>query len=76
LLFIDMCRIVYQCFLGKHIEMAPNESAALPGLRAIVEKMRGGDPFLATNAERLLAYVLARVFAEGTRMREDLAGTV
>lgn len=91
-------------------------------LRAMVETVRGGDPFVAENAERLrqiawvllalqllglviaaigraistpeypvdldagfsingwlavlLTFVLARVFAEGTRMREDLEGTV
>ena len=91
-------------------------------LLAIVETVRGGDPFVAANAERLqaiawallvlqllgivigaivdgastaahpldidagssvggwlavlLTFLLARVFAEGTHMREDLAGTV
>jgi len=89
---------------------------------AIVETVRGGDPFVPTNASRLqaiawallalqlfslvigaiakavsspahplnldagfsipgwlavlLTFLLARVFAEGTRMREDLEGTV
>jgi len=91
-------------------------------LRAIVETVRAGDPFVADNARRLeliawwvlageglrlligaiawaaiwdvkdmdldlgyslapwlailLLFVLARVFAEGTRMRTDLEGTV
>jgi hypothetical protein len=91
-------------------------------LRAIVDTVRAGDPFVAANAERLeriawwvlvgeglrlligaialgttssmpdldldldfsvapwlsvlLLFVLARVFAEGTRMRADLEGTV
>lgn len=91
-------------------------------LLAIVETVRAGDPFVAANAQRLLAiawtlaamqllglviaaivrivsipghpldieagfsingwlavlltFLLARVFAEGTRMRDDLEGTV
>lgn len=95
---------------------------ALTRLRAIVETVREGDPFVAANAARLqaiarvllalqvmsividtiaksvsspaypisldagfsingwlavlLTFLLARVFAEGTRMRADLAGTV
>ena len=94
----------------------------LKRLRAIVETVRSGDPFVAANATRLqavawallalqllslaiagigkaistpahplhldagfsingwlavvLTFVLARVFAEGTLMREDLEGTV
>ncbi len=94
----------------------------LTRLLAIVETVRAGDPFVATNAQRLraiawalltlqllslavaaigkmistaahpvnfdagfsingwlavlLTFLLARVFAEGTLMRDDLAGTV
>ncbi len=94
----------------------------LKRLLAIVETVRTGDPFVATNADRLqtiawallalqlfslvigaiakavspqahpldidagfsingwlavlLTFLLARVFAEGTHMREDLEGTV
>ena len=94
----------------------------LTRLRAMVETVRAGDPFVAANAVRLqaiawtlltlqllslavgaiarnvaipgqpldidagfsvngwlavlLTFLLARVFAEGTHMREDLAGTV
>ena len=94
----------------------------LKRLLAIVETVRAGDPFVAANAQRLLAiawtlagmqllglviaaivrivsipghpldieagfsingwlavlltFLLARVFAEGTRMRDDLQGTV
>jgi len=94
----------------------------LQRLRAMVETVRTGEPFAATNADRLrviawallalqllglvidaigkavstpvhpvdldagfsingwlavlLTFVLARVFAEGTRMRDDLEGTV
>ena len=94
----------------------------LKRLLAMVETVRGGDPFVASNAERLraiawtllalqvlsivigaigksvstpahpvnleagfsingwlavlLTFLLARVFAEGTLMREDLEGTV
>lgn len=100
----------------------PLHDAVLRRLRAIVETVRGGDPFVAANASRLhamawvllalqvlslviggigaavstpthplhldagfspsgwlavlLTFVLARVFAEGTLMREDLEGTV
>lgn len=100
----------------------PLHYAILKRLVAIVETVRGGDPFVAANAFRLqaiawallalqvlsivigaigkaistpehpihlnagfstsgwlavlLTFVLARVFAEGTRMREDLEGTV
>ena len=96
--------------------------AILKRLVAIVETVRGGDPFVAANADRLnaigwvlvalqllglaiaavakmistpanpvaldagfsingwlaviMTFVLARVFAEGTLMREDLEGTV
>jgi hypothetical protein len=95
---------------------------ALKRLAAIVETVRAGDPFVATNAHRLrtiawallalqllsiviaaigkmvsspahpvnldagfsingwlavlLTFLLARVFAEGTRMRDELEGTV
>jgi hypothetical protein len=100
----------------------PFNNAVLKRLLAIVETVRGGDPFVAANASRLqaigwallalqllgivigaiakavsipahplkidagfsidgwlavlLTFLLARVFAEGTRMREDLEGTV
>jgi hypothetical protein len=100
----------------------PLNHAVLGRLTAIVETVREGDPFLATNGSRLkaiawvllalqllglaigaigtaistpahplhldagfspsgwlaviLTFVLARVFSEGTRMREDLEGTV
>jgi hypothetical protein len=100
----------------------PLNHAVLKRLVAMVETVRGGDPFVAANAHRLqaiawallalqllslviggigkaistpehpvhldagfstsgwlavlLTFVLARVFAEGTLMREDLEGTV
>jgi len=100
----------------------PLNDVVLRRLRAIVETVRSGDPFVATNADRLqaiawallalqllslviggigraistpafplhlgagfstsgwlavlLIFVLARVFAAGTQMREDLDGTV
>jgi hypothetical protein len=100
----------------------PLNYVVLKRLLAIVETVRGGDPFVAANASRLqttawallavqllslviggiakavstpahplhlnagfsingwlavlLTFLLARVFAEGTRMREDLEGTV
>jgi hypothetical protein len=100
----------------------PLNYGILKRLLAIVETVRAGDPFVATNADRLraiawtllalqllsivigaiarmvstpaypvhldagfsingwlavlLTFVLARVFAEGTLMREDLEGTV
>jgi hypothetical protein len=100
----------------------PLNYVVLKRLFAIVETVRGGDPFVATNASRLqaiawallalqlfslvigaiakavstpahplrldagfsiagwlavlLTFLLARVFAEGARMREDLEGTV
>ena len=100
----------------------PLNHAVLSRLTAIVDTVREGDPFLATNGHRLnaiawvllalqllslviggigmavstpahplhldagfspsgwlaviLTFVLARVFGEGTRMREDLEGTV
>jgi hypothetical protein len=100
----------------------PLNYAVLKRLLAIVETVRGGDPFVAANASRLqaiawvllalnvlsiligviaktisspehplhvnagfsvngwlavlLTFVLARVFAAGTLMREDLEGTV
>jgi hypothetical protein len=102
--------------------MVPINYLILKRLIAIVETVRGGDPFVAANARRLqqiawallslqllglviaaiakaistpahpvdldagfsingwlavlLTFVLARVFAEGTQMREDLEGTV
>jgi hypothetical protein len=100
----------------------PLNDAVLRRLRAIVDTVRAGDPFVAANASRLqaiawvllalqmlsltvgaivkavsmpahplqiqagfsingwlavlLTFLLARVFAEGALMREDLAGTV
>jgi hypothetical protein len=100
----------------------PVNYAVLKRLLAMVETVRGGDPFVAANASRLqtiawgllglqvlslvigaiakavstpghpltldagfsingwlavlLTFLLARVFAEGTLMREDLEGTV
>jgi hypothetical protein len=100
----------------------PLNHAVLKRLLAIVETVRGGDPFVAANAARLqviawalfalqllslvigaigravsspahpvdldagfsingwlavlLTFLLARVFAEGTSMRDDLEGTV
>jgi hypothetical protein len=100
----------------------PLNYAVLKRLRAMVETVRNGDPFVAANADRLqtiawvllalqilslviggighaistpahplhldagfstngwlaviLTFVLARVFAKGTLMREDLEGTV
>jgi nitrate reductase gamma subunit len=100
----------------------PLNDVVLRRLRAIVETVRFGDPFVATNADRLqaiawallalqilslviggigqaistpehplhldagfstsgwlavlLTFILARVFAAGTLMREDLKGTV
>jgi hypothetical protein len=100
----------------------PLNYAGLKRLLAIVETVRGGDPFVAANADRLqtiawallalqllslviaaiakavstpahpldldagfsingwlavlLTFLLARVFAEGARMRDDLEGTV
>ena len=100
----------------------PLNYAILGRLRAMVETVRAGDPFVAANARRLeaiawallvlqllsivigaigkavstpahpvnlsagfsingwlavlLTFVLARVFAEGTLMRDDLEGTV
>ena len=100
----------------------PLNYAVLKRLLAIVETVRGGDPFVAANASRLqaiawvllalqllslvigaivrtvstpahplhmdagfsingwlavlLTFLLARVFAEGARMRDDLEGTV
>jgi hypothetical protein len=100
----------------------PLNSVILRRLLAMVETVRAGDPFVASNADRLqaiarallglqllglavgaiarivstrahplhidagtsisgwlavlLMFLLARVFAEGTRMRDDLEGTV
>ncbi len=100
----------------------PVSYLVLRHLRAIVDTVRAGDPFVASNARRLqeiawallalqllsfviaaigkvvstpstpldldtdfslngwlavlLTFVLARVFAEGTRMRADLEGTI
>ena len=104
------------------LAVIPLNHAVLKRLLAIVETVRGGDPFVAANASRLraiawvllalqllslvigaiakavstpahplhlqagfsisgwlavlLTFLLARVFAEGTLMREDLEGTV
>jgi DUF2975 family protein len=104
------------------LAVVPLNYLVLKKLLAIVETVRAGDPFVATNAQRLraiawallalnllsivigaigktvstpahplhldagfsingwlavlLTFVLARVFAEGALMREDLEGTV
>jgi hypothetical protein len=104
------------------LAVIPLNYVVLKKLLAIVETVRSGDPFVATNAQRLraiawallslqllsivigaigrsvstpahpvhldagfsingwlavlLTFLLARVFAEGTLMREDLEGTV
>jgi hypothetical protein len=104
------------------LAVVPLNHVVLRKLLAIVETVRAGDPFVATNAVRLrtiawalfalqvlsivigsigksvstpahpvnldagfsitgwlavlLTFLLARVFAEGTLMREDLEGTV
>jgi hypothetical protein len=104
------------------LAVIPLNYAVLKRLLAIVETVRGGDPFVAANANRLraiawallalqllslvigaiakavstpahplhlqagfsisgwlavlLTFLLARVFVEGTLMREDLEGTV
>jgi hypothetical protein len=104
------------------LAVIPLNYVVLKRLLAIVETVRAGDPFVATNASRLkaiawallalqllslvigaiaktistpahpvhldagfsisgwlavlLTFLLARVFAEGTLMREDLEGTV
>ncbi len=103
------------------IAVVPLVHVLLNRLKAIVETVRAGDPFVATNADRLrviawcllgiqicdlcfgavsltlaagtdavsgwtfsltgwlavaLLFVLARVFAHGTRMRDELEGTV
>jgi hypothetical protein len=104
------------------IVTVPINLAMLKRMVAMVDTVRGGDPFVATNAYRLntiawlllalqlvsllialigkavstpghplhldagfspggwlaviLTFVLARVFAEGTLMREDLEGTI
>ncbi len=104
------------------LAVIPLNHVVLKRLLAIVETVRGGDPFVAANASRLqtiawallavqiisliigaiakavstpahpldidagfsingwlavlLTFLLARVFAEGTLMREDLEGTV
>jgi hypothetical protein len=107
---------------GLGLVAIPLNHVVLGRLLAIVETVRGGDPFVAANAYRLqviawvllalqllslvigaigkaistpshplhldagfsasgwlaviLTFVLARVFAEGARMRQDLEGTV
>jgi DUF2975 family protein len=104
------------------LALAPLNHVVLKRLLAIVETVRAGDPFVATNARHLrviawillvmqllsivigaiaravstpahlvnlnagfsingwlavlLTFLLARVFAEGTLMRDDLEGTV
>ena len=104
------------------LAVIPLHYAVLKRLLAIVETLRGGDPFVGANASRLqaiawsllalqllsvvigaiakgvstpahpvdidagfsingwlavlLTFLLARVFAEGTLMREDVEGTV
>jgi len=107
---------------GLGLAVIPLNYVVLKRLLAIVETVRAGDPFVATNAQRLrviawalltlqllsivigaigkmistpahpvdldagfsingwlavlLTFLLARVFAEGTLMRDDLEGTV
>jgi hypothetical protein len=107
---------------GIGVATIPLNHVILKRLLAMVETVRAGDPFVATNASRLqtiaramlalqilsmvigaiakrvstpahplhidagfsisgwlavlLTFLLARVFAEGTHMREDLEGTV
>jgi hypothetical protein len=104
------------------LAVVPLDYLVLKKLLAMVETVRSGNPFVATNAQRLrviawallalqilsivigaigksvstpahpvhlsagfsingwlavlLTFLLARVFAEGTHMREDLEGTV
>jgi hypothetical protein len=104
------------------LAVIPLNHVVLKRLQAIVDTVRAGDPFVASNAQRLrtiawtlltlqllsivigtigkavsspahpvhlnagfsingwlavlLTFLLARVFAEGTLMREDLQGTV
>ncbi len=61
----------------------PLEDVILRRLLSVVDTVRKGDPFVSSNATHLraiarvlLAFVLAHVFAAGTRMGEELAGTV
>src|SRR6266705_3451200 len=104
-----------------HLPPSPDADQLIMGMRAIVETVRAGDPFVTANASRLqaiawtllalqllslvvgaiakavstpahplhlqagfsisgwlavlLTFLLARVFAEGTLMRQDLEGT-
>lgn len=112
----------FKAVAGLGLLTVPLHFAILQRLRAMVETVRSGDPFVAINATRLqaiawallalqvislaidgiaravstpaqplhldagfsmsgwlavlLTFVLAQVFAEGARLREDLAGTV
>ena len=120
----DATRLVMalRTIAGLGLVAIPFNYVVLKRLLAIVETVRGGDPFVAANASRLqaiawsllalqvlslvigaiaravstpahpldidagfsvngwlavlLTFLLARVFAEGARMREDLEGTV
>ncbi|WP_373536100.1 hypothetical protein [Microcoleus sp.] len=61
------------------LAVVPLSYFVLKRLLAIVGSVRAGDPFVATNASRLQSIagaLLARVFAEGALMREDLERTV
>ena len=120
----DTERLIIGMFAIPAVGLAaiPLNHSVLKRLLAIVETVRGGDPFVAANAHRLqaiawallalqllslvigaiartvstpahplhlnaglsingwlavlLTFLLARVFAEGTLMRDDLEGTV
>jgi hypothetical protein len=118
----DRLVIGLRAIAGLGLVAIPLNYAVLKRLLAIVETVRGGDPFVAANAVRLqaiawsllalqvlsivigaigknistpaypvhldagfsingwlavlLTFLLARVFAEGTLMRDDLEGTV
>jgi hypothetical protein len=117
----DSTMAVLRIVMAIGIAVVPLVHVLLSRLKAIVHTVRSGDPFVATNADRLrviawcllgiqvcdlgfgavsltlaagtdalsgwtfsltgwlavaLLFVLARVFAHGTRMRDDLEGTV
>jgi DUF2975 family protein len=119
---LSNCNTVLRAVAVLGLVTIPLNYGVLKRLLAIVETVRAGDPFVATNATRLraiawalftlqilsvligaigkavstpahpvhldagfsingwlavlLTFLLARVFAEGTLMREDLEGTV
>ena len=118
----DQVIMALRAIAGLGLVAVPLNDLVLRRLLAIVETVRGGDPFVAANASRLqaiawallglqvlsviigaiakavstpahplhlqagfsisgwlavlLTFLLARVFAEGTLMRQDLEGTV